>query len=72
MNRRIRIHANHTWATQIAEAARRILREAIAEIARLNRAGLDTNTLVGKSRRDRAQSVAAALSYRHGDVNRCC
>jgi hypothetical protein len=72
MNRRIRIHTNHTWATQIADAARRILREAVAEIARLNRAGLEANMLVGKSRRARAQTVAAALSYRHGDVNRCC
>jgi hypothetical protein len=72
MNRRIRIYANHTWATQIADAARRLLREAVAEIARLNRAGLGADMLVGKSRRDRARIVATTLSRRHGDTNRCC
>jgi hypothetical protein len=72
MKRRIRIHANHTWASQIADVARRLLREAVAEIARLNRAGLEVDTIIGKSRRARAQSVVAALSDRHGDINRCC
>jgi hypothetical protein len=51
---------------------RRLLREAIAELARLNRTGLDTATLTGKSRRDRARTVAIALAHRHDGPTRCC
>jgi hypothetical protein len=73
MNTRIPIGAPHTtWAARIADTARRILREAVAEIARLNRAGLDDHTLAGKSRHDRARTVAAALAHRHDGPTRCC
>ena len=73
MNQRIRIRAHHTtWAARIADTVRRLLREAVAELARLNRAGLEADKLIGKSRRARARTVAEALSHRHGDTNRCC
>ncbi len=73
MNQRIRIRTHRTaWVTQIADAVRRLLRESVAELARLNRAGLEADTLIGKSRGYRARTVAAALSHRHGDTNRCC
>jgi hypothetical protein len=72
-NQRIRILAHHfTWVTQIADVARRLLREGIVELARLNRTGLDTATLTGKSRRDRARTVAIALAHRHDGPTRCC
>lgn len=71
-HQRIPDSAHRTWAARIADAARRILREAIAEIARLNRTGLDADTGIGKSRRDRARTVAAALSRRHNRPARCC
>jgi hypothetical protein len=73
MNTRTPIGAHRiTGAARIAEAARRILREAVAEIARVNRTGLDTATLTGKSRRDRARTVAIALAHRHDGPTRCC
>ncbi|MEA2647572.1 MAG: hypothetical protein QOG61_7 [Candidatus Binataceae bacterium] len=72
-NQRIRILAHHfTWVRQIVDVVRRLLREAIAELARLNRTGLDTATLTGKSRRDRARTVAMALAHRHDGPTRCC
>lgn len=61
-----------SWTAQIAATARRILREAGAELARLNRAGLGADALAGKSRSDRARTVAAALSHRHDGHSRCC
>ena len=60
------------WTAQIAATARRILREAVAELARLNRAGPGVDALAGKSRSDRARTVAAALSHRHDGHCRCC
>jgi hypothetical protein len=73
MNSRIPIGAHHTtWAARIADTVRRLLRESVAELARLNRVGLEADKLIGKSRRDRARTVAAALSHRHDDINRCC
>src|SRR6267154_2866447 len=61
-NQRIRILAHHfTWVTQIADVVRRLLREAVVELARLNRTGLDAHALAGKSRRDRARTGAMAL-----------
>jgi hypothetical protein len=72
-NQRIRILAHHfTWVTQIADVVRRLLREAVVELARLNRTGLDPHTFAGKSRRDRARTVAMALAHRHDGPTRCC
>ena len=72
-NQRIRGSAPHpTWAARIVGAGRRILAEAVAEIARLNRAGLDADTLIGRSRRDRVRIVAAALSQGRNHPTRCC
>jgi len=63
----------HTkWAAQIAVTGRRILREAVAEIERLNRTGLDADWLIARSRRDRARIVAAALSQRRNHTTPCC
>lgn len=65
--------SRHTkWAARIANAGKRILREAIAEVARLNRAGVDADRLIGRSRRDRARIVAAALSQRRNHPSPCC
>jgi hypothetical protein len=50
----------------------RIFNEAGAELARLNRIGLRDDALAGKSRRERARTVADALSRRHAGHRRCC
>ena len=52
--------------------ARRIIREAGAELARLNRAGLSAEALAGKSRRARARIVSAVIAQRHDGHHRCC
>jgi hypothetical protein len=52
--------------------ARRIVREAGAELARLNRAGLSADALAGKSRSARARIVSAMLAQRHDGHHRCC
>ena len=53
-------------------ALRRILREAAAELARINRAGLRPDALAGRPRRARARLVAAALTRLHRGTHRCC
>ncbi len=50
----------------------RVIREAAAELARINRAGLGPDTLAGLSRRARARLVTAALARRHHRQDRCC
>lgn len=50
----------------------RIFREAAAELARINRAGLRLGALAGLPRRTRARLVAAALAALHHRVDRCC
>ena len=57
---------------QFAAIARRIMREAGAELARLNRAGLSAEALAGKPRSARARLVTAALAHRHDGHHRCC
>jgi hypothetical protein len=52
--------------------AARISQEAGAELARLNRLGLPNDALAGKSRRERARTVADALNRRHAGHRRCC
>jgi len=52
--------------------ARRIIREAGAELARINRAGLSAEALTGTPRRARVRMVTAALARRHDGHNRCC
>jgi hypothetical protein len=52
--------------------ARRIVREAGAELARLNRVGLSAEALAGKSRRARARIVSAVIAQRHDGHHRCC
>jgi hypothetical protein len=65
-----------TLAARIIRAAltglRRIIREAAAELARINRAGLRLDALAGRPRRARARLVAATLARRHHRVERCC
>jgi hypothetical protein len=60
------------WVQRIATTVRSILGQAGAELARLNRAGLNAEALAGKSRRDRARAVMAALSRSHRGHHRCC
>lgn len=73
INRRMQLTTNlGEWAARMANAARRVLREAVAELVRLNRAGLAADELIGKSRSDRGRTVAIALAHRRGDINRCC
>lgn len=71
--RRRRIAMNYSGcAARIGGAARRLWREVLAELLRLNRTGLATDTLLEGSRRDRGRIVATALSRRHENINRCC
>jgi hypothetical protein len=58
--------------TQIAAIIRRMTREAAAELARINRAGLSPDALAGQPRRARARLVTAALAHRHNHPHRCC
>jgi hypothetical protein len=51
---------------------RTLLRDLRAEIARLNRAGVAAETLKGRSRRERARLVKAAVTARHHGHTRCC
>ena len=51
---------------------RRIIREATAELARINRPGLGPDTLPGQPRGSRARLVIAALARRHHRADRCC
>jgi hypothetical protein len=50
----------------------RIVHEAAAELARINRAGLSPDALAGLPSRARARLVTAALAHRHDGRNRCC
>jgi hypothetical protein len=50
----------------------RFIREAGTELARVNRIGLHPDALAGKSRRERARTVADALNRRHAGHRRCC
>ena len=73
MNRRLQLPANYSgWVAGIANVARRLVREVVAELVRLNRTGLAADTPVGKSRSDLGRIVAAALAHRNDDINRCC
>jgi hypothetical protein len=68
---RLRVAARVLTRDVIA-GARRIIREAATELARINRAGLRADAFAGKSRGDRARIVAASLSRRHKGNHRCC
>jgi hypothetical protein len=57
---------------QIAAILRRMIHEAAAELARINRAGLSPDALAGLPRRARARLVTAALADRRDGHNRCC
>ena len=58
--------------TNLASNVRTLLRDLRAEIARLNRAGVAAETLKGRSRRERARLVKAAVAARHHGHTRCC
>jgi hypothetical protein len=58
--------------TNLASNVRTLLRDLYAEMARLNRAGVAAETLTGRSRRERARLVKAALATRHYGQTRCC
>jgi hypothetical protein len=58
--------------TNLASNVRTLLRDLYAEMARLNRAGVAAETLKGRSRRERARLVKAAVTARHHGHSRCC
>ena len=58
--------------TNLASNVRTLLRDLRAEIARLNRAGVAAETLKGRSRRECARLVKAAVAARHHGHTRCC
>ena len=58
--------------TNLASNVRTLLHDLRAEMARLNRAGVAAETLTGRSRRERARLVKAALADRHQGLARCC
>jgi hypothetical protein len=45
---------------------------AADELRRLNSAGLGTEELRRRSRRERVRMVKDALAQRHGGINHCC
>ncbi len=47
-------------------------RVAADELRRLNSAGLGTEELRRRSRRERVRMVKDALAQRHGGINHCC
>jgi len=52
--------------TNVTSNVRTLLRDLYAEMARLNRAGVAADSLIGRSRRERA------LTERHHGHIRCC
>jgi hypothetical protein len=58
--------------TNLASNVRTLLRDLRAEMARLNRAGVAAETLKGRSRRERARLVKAAVAGCHHGHTRCC
>jgi hypothetical protein len=66
------VSAPMTLISAIFALIARIFNEAGAELARLNRLGLPNDALAGKSRRERARTVADALNRRHAGHRRCC
>ena len=58
--------------TNLASNVRKLLRDLYAELARLNRAGVAADSLKGRSRRERARLVKAAVAARHHGHSRCC
>jgi len=58
--------------TKLASNVRTLLRDLRDEMARLNRAGVATELLKGRSRRERARLVKAAVAARHHGHTRCC
>jgi hypothetical protein len=56
----------------LASNVRTLLYNLRAEMARLNRAGVAAETLRGRSRRERARLVKAAVAARHHGHTRCC
>ena len=58
--------------SRLTASTRRFIRQARAELACLNRAGLHPDALAGQPRRTRARIVRAALARRHDGRHRCC
>ena len=58
--------------TNLASNVRTLLRDLYSELARLNRAGVAADSLKGRSRRERARLVKAAVAARHHGHSRCC
>jgi hypothetical protein len=58
--------------TNLASNVRSLLRDLYAEMARLNRAGVAADSLTGRSRRERARLVKAAVAARYRGDTRCC
>jgi hypothetical protein len=58
--------------TNLASNVRTLLRDLRAEMARLNCGGVAAETLKGRSRRERARLVKAAVAERHHGQIRCC
>ena len=58
--------------TNLASNVHTLLRDLYAELARLNRAGVAADSLKGRSRRERARLVKAAVAARHHGHSRCC
>jgi hypothetical protein len=58
--------------TNLSSNVRTLLRDLYSELARLNRGGVAAETLKGRSRRERARLVKAAVASRHHGHTRCC
>lgn len=70
------VRAAYASARRIASGTlrrtRTVIKEAGAELTRMNRTGLGAEDLAGQSHRERARAVAAALAHRHDGRGRCC
>ena len=58
--------------TDLASQLRTLVRDLHAEVARLNRAGVPADALIGRTRRERARVVKSAFAGRHNGHNHCC